>query len=287
MAMTSSFTAAPSEGSVRRWTGVGFLYWFAAMTALEPGNVMNALRLGVEPDWAREATRLVAAGLLGAAATPVLLLLARRFPVERRGAPTPLAIQAVSVLALACVLIVISCFLAAWLLEGRPLPSLAEVRGQFAANLLLVVVCLSLFLGVIQIAGRLSAPTSGDDAARPSQLTIKDRGRLILVDIASIDWIETQGNYQALHVGDRVHLLRETSARLNQRLDPERFARIHRRTIVALSRVREIEPLPNGDAVARLVDGAELRVSRSHRATLRARLTGRAPSPRGRGLQYP
>jgi hypothetical protein len=282
MTMTSAFTATPSEGSVRRWTALGFLYWLVAMTALEPGNVMNALRLGVEPDWAREVTRLYAAGLLGAAATPVLLTLARRFPVERRGASAPLAIQLFSVLALACVLIVISCVVAAWLFEGRPAPSLAEVRTQFAANLLLVIVCLSLFLCVIQVASRLSAPATGD-GGRPSQLTIKDRGRLILVDIASIDWIETQGNYQALHVGDRVHLLRETSARLGERLGPDRFARIHRRTMIALDRVREIEALPNGDAIARLIGGVELRVSRSHRAVLRERLAGRAPSPSRRG----
>jgi hypothetical protein len=274
MVMISPLRAALPGPSVRRWTGLGFVYWLVAMTALEPGNVMNAMRLGAELHWARETARLVAAGLLGASATPLLLVLARRFPIERRGGLGPVAIQALTVLVLAGVLILISCVLAAWIFHGRAAPRLAEVRGELAANLLLVTVCLSLFLGVIQIARRLSAPAV-EDGARPSQLAIKDRGRLTIVDLSEIDWIETQGNYQALHVGERVHLMRETSARLGQRLGPDRFARIHRRTIVALDRVREIEPLPNGDAVVRLTSGAELRVSRSHRAALRERLAER------------
>lgn len=276
MVMISPLRAALPGPSVRRWTGLGFLYWLAAMTALEPGNVMNAMRLGAELHWARETVRLVAAGLLGAAATPLLLVLAQRFPVERRDSLAPLAIQVFAVLVLAGVLIVISCFLAAWMFQGRPAPRMAEVRGEFAANLLLVTLCLSLFLGLIQVAQRLSKPPEKADAARPSQLAIKDRGRLTIVDLGEIEWIETQGNYQALHVGERVHLLRETSARLSARLDPERFARIHRRTIVALAKVREIEPLPNGDAIVRLAGGAELRASRSHRAALRERLGGMA-----------
>jgi hypothetical protein len=274
MVMISPLRAALPGPSVRRWTGLGFVYWLVAMTALEPGNVMNAMRLGAELHWARETARLVAAGLLGASATPLLLVLARRFPIERRGGLGRVAIQALAMLVLAVVLILISCVLAAWIFHGRAAPRLAEVRGELAANLLLVTVCLSLFLGVIQIARRLSAPAV-EDAARTSQLAIKDRGRLTIVDLSEIDWIETQGNYQALHVGERVHLMRETSARLGQRLDPDRFARIHRRTIVALDRVRAVEPLPNGDAVVRLTSGAELRVSRSHRAALRERLAER------------
>jgi two-component system LytT family response regulator len=95
-----------------------------------------------------------------------------------------------------------------------------------------------------------------------------------VVDLDAVDWIETQGNYQALHVGAATHLLRETSERLEARLDPARFVRIHRRAIVAVGRVRKMEPLANGDANVHLSNGAELRLSRRHRAALRSRMEG-------------
>ena len=97
-----------------------------------------------------------------------------------------------------------------------------------------------------------------------------------MVEVASLDWIETQGNYQALHVGDTAYLLRETSASFAARLDPSRFVRIHRRFIVAADRIRDIEPLSNGDAIVRLTSGVELRQSRAHRRALREQLSAPA-----------
>jgi DNA-binding LytR/AlgR family response regulator len=92
------------------------------------------------------------------------------------------------------------------------------------------------------------------------------------VPIETVDWIETQGNYLALHVGAATHLIRETSVAFEAKLDPARFVRIHRRTIVAVDRVRELSPLLNGDAVVRLTDGRELKVSRGYRAMVRQAL---------------
>ncbi len=65
--------------------------------------------------------------------------------------------------------------------------------------------------------------------------------------------------------------MRDTLLNLETRLDPRRFARIHRRMLVALDRIRQIETAANGDAILHLAAGAELRVSRSYRAALRAR----------------
>ena len=90
--------------------------------------------------------------------------------------------------------------------------------------------------------------------------------RLLLLSVIEIDWVETQGNYLALHVGPFTHLIRETLASFESSLDPDCFARIHRTTLVAIDRVREISPLSNGDASIRLVDNTQLRLSRNYRA---------------------
>jgi two-component system LytT family response regulator len=70
----------------------------------------------------------------------------------------------------------------------------------------------------------------------------------------------------SLHAGPKAHLLRETMAELEVRLDPERFFRVHRSAIVNIERVRELHPLFRGDCQLVLSDGTELRLSRTRRA---------------------
>jgi len=257
--------------SATRWTAFAFVYWVAFMGALTPGNIQNGLNAGVAPDWSREVVRLTAAGILGASVTPLLLKLAARLPVASNARWRSLALQALALAVLAAALVLVSCVLAAWLFAGHVAPTFEAVAAQMRADMLLLVLCLSLLMAAIQVAPRLSA---GRDAYRewPERLAVGERGRLVMVDLKSVDWIESQGNYQALHAGDAVHLLRETSRGLAARLDPARFVRIHRRFIVAADRVRDVEPLANGDAIVRLVSGVELRQSRQHRDALRARL---------------
>jgi two-component system LytT family response regulator len=96
-----------------------------------------------------------------------------------------------------------------------------------------------------------------------------------VVHCSDIDWIGSAGNYVELHVGPSCHLLRETLATLGPRLDPRRFVRIHRSTLVNVDRVREVHPLFAGDAEITLADDQRLRVSRTYRAALEARLDGR------------
>lgn len=237
------------------WMGVAFVYWTGVMAALTPGNLQGV----AQPQWGWEALRLIICGLLGASVTPVLLVLARRRP--------GLTVQAAALVGNAVVLIVLSCFLVAWLKQGRLAPTVADVRQELGANLLLLVVCQALLLVLIRVTAR---PTPVPDWN--GIVTIADRGRVTRVDLAAVAWIESQGNYQALHVGGAVHLLRETSTALETRLDPSRFVRIHRGIIVAIERVREVRPLTNGDALVCLDDGRTLRMSRKFRAAARARL---------------
>ncbi|MEO6228382.1 MAG: LytTR family DNA-binding domain-containing protein [Thermomonas sp.] len=101
--------------------------------------------------------------------------------------------------------------------------------------------------------------------------------RVQLVHADEIDWVEAQGDYAGLHVGAHMHLLREPLQRLGSRLDPIRFARIHRSTIVRLDRVAEMQPLSNRDHLLRLRDGTVLRASRTYVDALRGALLGSGP----------
>src|SRR5690349_6137695 len=102
------------------------------------------------------------------------------------------------------------------------------------------------------------------------RLMVKSAGRVVFLRVDEIDWIDAAGSYVRLHVGRDAHLLHEGITALMARLDPSRFARVHRSTIVNLDRVRELQPWFHGDAVAILRDGTKLQVSRTYREALGA-----------------
>ncbi|MBL9203320.1 MAG: LytTR family transcriptional regulator, partial [Opitutaceae bacterium] len=87
-----------------------------------------------------------------------------------------------------------------------------------------------------------------------------------------IDWIEAEGDYMKFHVGPRAHLMRETMARLEARLDARRFVRIHRSTIVNIDRVRKLSPSFGGEYAVILADGTKLRLSRGYQERIAALL---------------
>ena len=101
-----------------------------------------------------------------------------------------------------------------------------------------------------------------------ARLAVVSRGRTILIDAASIDWIQAADNYVTVHIEGREHLVRETLAVLERQLDPDRFARIHRSAIVNVSSIREIRTLASGDCEVHLNDGTRLAMSRGYRAAL-------------------
>ncbi|MCP3980685.1 MAG: response regulator transcription factor [bacterium] len=114
------------------------------------------------------------------------------------------------------------------------------------------------------------APTQDMETA-PSflrRLSIKSAGRVLFLDTDEIDWIEAADYYVKLHVGERSHLVRESLNRLEQRLDPSAFMRIHRSTIVNLGRIKELRTQSHGDCTVCLADGTELRLSRGRRDLL-------------------
>lgn len=104
------------------------------------------------------------------------------------------------------------------------------------------------------------------------RVMIKTGGRVIFLKVDEIDWIEAEGDYVRLHVGTRWHLLRDTMKRLEAQLDPSKFVRTHRSTIVNLERIKELHPYFHGDYAIILHDGTELKLSRSRRHALEDRL---------------
>ena len=98
-----------------------------------------------------------------------------------------------------------------------------------------------------------------------ARLAVVSRGRTILIDAASIDWIQAADNYVTVHIEGREHLVRETLAVLERQLDPDRFARIHRSTIVNLDRIAQVENSTHGDGIVQLRDGTRLTLSRTRR----------------------
>ena len=104
------------------------------------------------------------------------------------------------------------------------------------------------------------------------RLIIKSAGQVAFIQPQDIDWIEAADYYAALHVGAKTHLLRRTIAELEQDLDPKMFCRIHRSTIVNLSRVRGLKLNEDGDTTVQLENGTTLRLSRTHRKQLQSRL---------------
>jgi two-component system, LytTR family, response regulator len=103
-----------------------------------------------------------------------------------------------------------------------------------------------------------------------SRLPVKLRGKLVVIDLADVDWIEAADNYVTLHVGGNAYPARETMSRLERELDPERFVRIHRSAIVQVDRIKELLPDFHGDFVVVLRTGARVTLSRTYRRKVEA-----------------
>ena len=96
-------------------------------------------------------------------------------------------------------------------------------------------------------------------------INIKDRGQIFRVDVDTIEKIDAAGDYMCIYTGDNTLILRETMKDLEKRLDPRRFQRVHRSTIVNLDLVKQVKPHTNGECFLVLDSGAQVKVSRSYR----------------------
>ncbi len=96
-------------------------------------------------------------------------------------------------------------------------------------------------------------------------INIKDRGQIFRVEVGDIERIDAAGDYMCIYTADQTLILRETMKDLEKRLDPRKFQRIHRSTIVNLDNVRSVKPHTNGECFLVLGSSAQVKVSRSYR----------------------
>ena len=112
----------------------------------------------------------------------------------------------------------------------------------------------------------LTADSEGPAANRYERiLNIKDRGQIFRVDVGDIERIDAAGDYMCIYTADQTLILRETMKDLEKRLDPRKFQRIHRSTIVNLDNIKSVKPHTNGECFLVLGSNTQVKVSRSYR----------------------
>jgi two-component system LytT family response regulator len=104
--------------------------------------------------------------------------------------------------------------------------------------------------------------------AYPDRLVVKSGGKHIFLKASEVQWIEAERDYARLHLAKRSYLVREKFYSIEQKLDPKRFARIHRSTIVNVYSIEEAEPGVGGEYIVRLADGTNLVVSRKYKSAI-------------------
>ncbi len=130
----------------------------------------------------------------------------------------------------------------------------------------------------LALAERLHALLAARVEVEPEEpvldrILVRDGARLSVVRAEAVDWVESQGDYMALHVGPRTHLVRETMKVLSNQLG-DRFVRVHRSALVNIDRVRELRPTSSGDCLVRMLDGTDVRASRRYWKVLADRFGG-------------
>lgn len=154
--------------------------------------------------------------------------------------------------------------------DARLAGALERVRGQIGARSALAERDRLRELLKLVAPGAASAVAADPLTAHApmryeKQINIKDRGQIFRVDIDKIERIDAAGDYMCIHTGGQTLILRETMKDLEKRLDPRKFQRVHRSTIVNLDCVQEVRPHTNGECFLKLGSGNEIKVSRSYR----------------------
>lgn len=98
------------------------------------------------------------------------------------------------------------------------------------------------------------------------RLVIRSGDRIFFLKTSEVEWIEADGNYSKVHAGSESYSIKKSLLALESSLDPHRFFRINRRTLVSLDHIRELQQLFHGDYVVILNNGTQLTLSRRYRS---------------------
>lgn len=123
-----------------------------------------------------------------------------------------------------------------------------------------------------KIAALLERIEKPEEEAHLDRILIRSGGRMTFLKLREVDWIEADDNDLRLHAGRATHLVRDTLRRLEPRLDPRLFLRIHRSAIVNVEAIAEIRSLFHGDYDVLLRNGTALPVGRTYRDRLLQRM---------------
>lgn len=118
------------------------------------------------------------------------------------------------------------------------------------------------------------ARASRDPDTWPERIVIRDGVHVEILAVSQLDYAAAQGDYVALHAGQRSWLKQQTLQSLEASLDPDQFVRIHRSFLVNIERLARLEPMGKDNKVAVLKDGRQLPVSRSGQARVTRLLSG-------------
>lgn len=257
------------------WTGVALFFASGEML----GQNEKIVPLGTVSIFTREFIN----DYLWFALTPLVLYLIRAFHIRRPDLYRNLGIH------ISCSILIAAAHLAVLTLIFQ-LAGLASDVGSvaeqfstiFAANFhanivyywVIVVVSYTIGSNRLRLRPKDEEPSNSPTvkvestvAAAPmlGHIPVKNSGRITLVDIDNIDWIEADDNYVRLYVAGKSHLVREKIGHLETRLEPEKFLRIHRSIIVNIRKIRELRPMPGGIFEVVLTGGRSVRSGRSYR----------------------
>ncbi len=119
------------------------------------------------------------------------------------------------------------------------------------------------------LARRLEALLQAREAQWPQTLVVRNGDRFDLVSVMSVDWIEAANNYAVLHCASADHVFGETLASLETRLDPSKFLRVHRSTIVNAARIVAVHTIVGGVYELELRGGIRIKTGRQYRDKIR------------------
>lgn len=114
------------------------------------------------------------------------------------------------------------------------------------------------------------AEDTSDEEEPLERFTVRSRKRIYFVEADEVQWLESEGDYVALCDGEEKHLIRATMKELTERLDAERFLRVHRSYIVNTNYVTELRPLDHGTYRLIMECGTPLKTSRGYRENVEA-----------------
>jgi two-component system LytT family response regulator len=120
---------------------------------------------------------------------------------------------------------------------------------------------------------------AGTSPPAPARLVVKGDEKYEFVDVESIDWAESANNYVQLHCGPRTRLLNETLSRIEQRLAPHGFLRVHRCYLVNASRISAVHPMINGTYALELPGGIRVGTGRRYKDVIRTLVNHQVSEP--------